>query len=77
MAVDMKALLALPQKQRRKIAEKLWQSLDPAENINSEDASIITLLEKRKAAADAGKTKPLSSAQFWAKVESYIHTGKK
>jgi putative addiction module component (TIGR02574 family) len=42
MPVDMKALLALPQKERRKIAERLWKSLE--EN----KAKTVMLTQKEK-----------------------------
>ncbi|HEX3024060.1 MAG TPA: addiction module protein [Chitinophagaceae bacterium] len=64
MAVDLETLLALPQKQRRKIAEKLWDSLSPNNSISSETKEIIDVLETRRNKIETGKTKLYSSNQL-------------
>ncbi|MFP5043107.1 hypothetical protein [Parasediminibacterium sp. JCM 36343] len=47
MDVDINALLALPQKDKRRIAEKLWDSLLPNNSIVKEDIETINLLENK------------------------------
>jgi putative addiction module component (TIGR02574 family) len=77
MPVDMKALLALPQKERRKIAERLWKSLPDDDQSLQDEAAVVNLLEKRSNAVKAGKASLLSSEQFWSKVETKILKKKK
>jgi len=47
MAVDINVLLALPQKEKKKIAEQLWDSLLPNNAITKEDKATLDLLDKR------------------------------
>ena len=47
MPVDVNQLLSLPQNQRRKIAEKLWDSLSPNNSIVKLSKQEEALLEKR------------------------------
>ena len=44
--MDINALLALPQSERKRIAEKLWSSLSPAEELANEDEAVIALLDE-------------------------------
>lgn len=71
MTVDLETLLALPQKQRRKIAEKLWDSLSPNNSISSETKEIIDVLETRWNKIEKGKTKLYSSNELKQKINQY------
>lgn len=63
-SVDMKKLLSLPQKERRKIAEKLWDSLAPSKSIAPLSASEKKLLEQRWDKYVSGKMKFYSSTEM-------------
>ncbi len=63
-SVDMKKLLSLPQKERRKIAEKLWDSLAPNKSIVALSAEEKKLLEQRWNKYLSGKMKFYSSSQM-------------
>ena len=71
MAADINALLALPKKERRQIAEKLWDSLAPETSIAKEDEATLQLLEKRWMDIESGKSKLYSSTQMKQKIEQY------
>jgi putative addiction module component (TIGR02574 family) len=47
MTVDINKLLSLPQKERRKIAEKLWDSLSPSKSTITLSKEEKKLLESR------------------------------
>jgi putative addiction module component (TIGR02574 family) len=64
MAINIKALLALPEKERKKIAEQLWDSLSPAYSVTKEDEATIALLEERWQNIQSGKSKLYSSAEI-------------
>jgi putative addiction module component (TIGR02574 family) len=68
-SVDMVKLLSLPQKQRKKIAEELWDSLTPSVK---DDQKVIELLEKRWKNIQSGKSKIISSETFWKNMESHL-----
>jgi putative addiction module component (TIGR02574 family) len=68
-AVDMNKLLSLPQKERKKIAEKLWDSLHPE---IKEDESVIKLLEKRWKKIQSGKSTSISSDTFWKNMDIHL-----
>jgi putative addiction module component (TIGR02574 family) len=70
-SVNIDKLLSLPQKERKKIAEKLWDSLAPT---SPSENDITKILEKRWNNLKNGKNKPVSSSQFWKKVETYLAT---
>ena len=63
MIVDLTSLLALPPEERKEIAEKLWSSLSPTNDIDREDEAILDLLEKRWQGIKEGKTQMYSSEQ--------------
>jgi putative addiction module component (TIGR02574 family) len=56
MTVDIDTLLALPKSERRKIAEKLWDSLAPTYNVSKEDEATMVLLEERWQNIQSGKS---------------------
>lgn len=64
MIVDLTSLLALPPEERKEIAEKLWSSLSPTNDIDREDEAILDLLEKRWQGIKEGKTQMYSSEQI-------------
>lgn len=64
MSVDIDNLLTLPVKERRKIAERLWESLSPVNTISKEEEEIISILEKRWQNIQSGKSKTYTSAQL-------------
>lgn len=61
---EIAELLALPQKERRKIAEKLWQSLSPSNAVSALSGSEKKLLQQRWKKYAAGKTKFYSSREM-------------
>lgn len=64
MAIDMQALLNLPQKKRKEIAEQLWDSLSPDNKLSEEDKEIVEMLENRWAQIQSGKSKLYSPAEM-------------
>lgn len=69
MVVDINQLLALPQSQRRKIAEKLWDSLSP---VSKDEKKAIALAEQRWQEIKSGKSQTISSSAFWKKMDKHI-----
>ena len=69
MSVDIDNLLTLPVKERRKIAERLWESLSPVNSISKEEEEIISILEKRWQNIQSGKSKTFTSAQLKKMIE--------
>ena len=74
MAVDINQLLSLPQSQRRKIAEKLWDSLSP---FTKEEKKAMALAEKRWQDIKSGESQTISSAKFWKKMDTHVQKKKK
>ncbi len=68
MAVDINQLLSLPQNQRRKIAEKLLDSLSPSNSTVKLSKEELAILEQRWETYIAGKTKFYSSKEMLKKV---------
>ncbi len=68
MPVDVNQLLALPQSQRRKIAEKLWDSLSPNNSVVKLSKQEEALLEQRWENYVSGKMKFYSSREMRNKV---------
>ncbi len=71
MAVDINQLLSLPQNQRRKIAEKLWDSLSPL-SLTKDEKKAIAIAEERWQEIKSGKSKTISSSAFWKKMDKHI-----
>ncbi|MGI8950563.1 MAG: addiction module protein [Chitinophagaceae bacterium] len=71
MPVNLNSLLELPQNERRKIAEKLWNSLSPAQSISKEEKEIINLLEKRWKNMQEGRSKLYSPKKIRKLIEEY------
>lgn len=69
MSVDINQLLSLPQNQRRKIAEKLWDSLSP---FTKDEKKAIALAEQRWLDIKSGKSQTISSSAFWKKMDKHI-----
>ncbi len=64
MAVDINKLLSLPQRERRKIAEKLLDSLTPNKSVIILSKEEKNLLEKRWNKYISGKMKFYSSSDM-------------
>jgi putative addiction module component (TIGR02574 family) len=71
MTIDINSLLNLPQKERQQIAEKLWDSLSPNNSVSKEDASTITLLEKRRQDIQEQKIALFSPSDLRAKIQEH------
>lgn len=68
MAVDINKLLSLPQRERRKIAEKLFTSLSPNNSVERLSKEEEQILEKRWNKYVSGKMKFYSSEKMISKV---------
>ncbi len=68
MAIDINKLLSLPQRERRKIAEKLFTSLSPNTSIEKLSKKEEEILEKRWNKYVSGKMKFYSSETMISKV---------
>lgn len=68
MVVDINQLLSLPQNQRRKIAEKLWDSLSPNNSTVKLSKQEESILEQRWEKYISGKMKFFSSKEMQRKV---------
>ncbi len=64
MEVNIETLLALPQRERKKIAEQLWDSLSPTNTLSKEDKKIVDMLDKRWGDLQSGKSKVYSPAEM-------------
>jgi putative addiction module component (TIGR02574 family) len=64
MTVDINKLLSLPQKERRKIAEKLWDSLSPSKSTITLSKEEKKLLESRWSKYVSRKMKFYSSSEM-------------
>ena len=70
MIVDLTSLPALPPEERKEIAEKLWSSLSPTNEIDREDEATLDLLENRWQGIKKGKTQMYSSEQIKELISS-------
>ena len=68
MTIDINKLLSLPQNQRRKIAEKLWESLSPNKSTVKLSKEDSVLMEQRWETYITGKMKFYSSKEMQNKV---------
>lgn len=71
--LDINALLKLPEKERRKIAMKLWYSLAP---VQQDDNEVASILDKRWNNIKTGKEKTVTSEMFWKKMEKHLASKK-
>ena len=76
MEVNIQTLLALPQKERKKIAEQLWDSLSPANTLSKEDKKTIDLLDKRWIDLQTGKSKVYTSSEMKSIVDKHRKSAK-
>ena len=76
MEVNIETLLALPQRERKKIAEQLWDSLSPTNTLSKEDKKIVDMLDKRWGDLQSGKSKEYSSAEMKDMVANHRKQGK-
>ncbi len=70
-AFKTKDLLALPNKERRLLAKKLWKSLDEHNSFVTEDKETLKELEKRWQMIMEGKVKTLTPSEFWMSIEKH------
>lgn len=71
MPVDINDLLALPQRERRRIAEKLWKSLSPNNSMVKEEKEVIDLLNKRWENIQSGKSKVYNYLELKEQIAHY------
>lgn len=71
MAYNIKELLALPNKERRMLATKLWKSLADNNALAKEDEEIIKMLNNRWKLVQTGKAKTYSSDEFWDMIDKH------
>lgn len=71
MSFDVNNLLSLPMADRKRIAEKLWSSLDPVNSLSREEEKNIKLLEKRWNNFISGKTKVYAGAEFREAIKEF------
>ena len=64
MQIEIDNLLSLLASERKKIAQKLWNSLDPVHSISREDKENIKLLENRWIEFTQGTSKSYTSSQL-------------
>ena len=77
MAIDLNELLALPEVERKIIAEKLWISLSPSHAESTEEKEIIDLLEERWKTIQAGKSAQYSAAEVKQMIETHRNSRSK
>jgi putative addiction module component (TIGR02574 family) len=70
-AYNAKEIFALPNKERRLLAKKLWKSLDEHNVVVNEDKETLKELEQRWQMIMEGKIKTLTPAQFWSNIEKH------
>jgi putative addiction module component (TIGR02574 family) len=68
MSIDINELLSLPQRERRKIAEKLFTSLSPNNSVEKLSKEEEEILRSRWNKYIAGKMKFYSSKEMTRKV---------
>jgi chemotaxis regulatin CheY-phosphate phosphatase CheZ len=68
VAIDINELLSLPQRERRKIAEKLLTSLSPNTSVDKLSKEEEKILQKRWDKYVSGQTKFYSSKEMVSKV---------
>jgi putative addiction module component (TIGR02574 family) len=71
MSYNTKELLALPNKEKRALAKKLWQSLEGSSAISSEEKEVIAMLEKRRNEIKSGKAVLLSPDELRKQIQAY------
>jgi putative addiction module component (TIGR02574 family) len=71
MKIDINTLLALPEKQKRKIAELLWDSLPPSSSMPNEDQHTMALLEERWQNVQSGKSALYSPGQLKRMIQEH------
>ena len=70
-AYNTKELLALPDREKRMLAKKLWKSLSDNTAVVKEDEELIKLINKRWEMIETGKIKMYNSAEFWANIDRH------
>jgi putative addiction module component (TIGR02574 family) len=63
------AVLALPVKERVRLAESLLESLPPAGDVWSEEEELAEV-ERRERQIESGQVQPIPDSEFWKKVEA-------
>ena len=65
MSYSTEQLLALPDKEKRLLAKKLWSSLGENNTPSKEDQQLMKTLDKRWEDIESGKMKLYSKKEFW------------
>jgi putative addiction module component (TIGR02574 family) len=73
MSYSTEQLLALPDKEKRLLAKKLWSSLSENNSPVKEDQQLITALDKRWEDIKSGKIKLYSKKDFWESLHKKLN----
>ena len=65
-------LLALPDKEKRLLAKKLWGSLSENNSPAKEDQQLMKALDKRWEDIESGKIKLYSKKEFWESLHKKL-----
>ena len=65
MSYSTEQLLALPDKEKRLLAKKLWSSLGENNTPVKEDQQMMQVLDKRWEDIESGKMRLYSKKEFW------------
>jgi putative addiction module component (TIGR02574 family) len=76
MSVDIDNLLSLPQKERRKIAEKLWSSLSPTHSFYKTTVEEKKILTDRIKKVKTGKAKFIPAEETHKILQQYLASKK-
>lgn len=68
MSYSNEQLLALPDKEKRLLAKKLWSSLGENNTPAKEDQQMMKALDKKWKDIETGKMKQYSKKEFWASL---------
>jgi len=71
MAYNTKELLALPDKEKRVLAKKLWKSLAENHSVVKEDPAIIRMVNKRKEEIETGKAALVTPEQLRKEINEH------
>jgi hypothetical protein len=69
MSYSTEQLLALPDKEKRLLAKKLWSSLGENNTTAKEDQQLMKTLDKRWEDIESGKMKLYSKKEFWDSLD--------
>ena len=73
MSYSTEQLLALPDKEKRLLAKKLWSSLGESNTTAKEDEQLIKTIDKRWGDIESGKMKLYSKKEFWDSLHEKLN----